>query len=133
MAMYPKYQGSVDHMSNNPFKYFLNNHLFNTKKPIKPNQYVYLTTLTGIYRVMGVDARFFVILDDGAYYRVPWEHLKCIAKVSTADCRQDTINALRDMIKAAEQAIKTINKSRYTHSWNVYKYGLGWKDEMYRG
>lgn len=79
MAAYPKLQGSVDKMSNNPIKFFINNHLHNGPKPLKVGDHAHLTTWEGMYKVYGVDAMFFVVMKNRVFYRIPWEHLKCKA------------------------------------------------------
>lgn len=122
MAMYPKYQGSVDNMSNNPYKYFINNHLMNGKKPVKPGDCVHLTTWEGMFRVYGVDAMFFVIKKNGAFYRIPWEHMKCIAGVPGSSTYSKTLNALEELIRTAKSSITEIKKGRYMHKHRPHEY-----------
>lgn len=77
MIRYPKFQGCIDRMSNNPSKYFISNYLHNGEKPLVVGDRVHLHTWEGCYSVHGVDAMFFVIKKNQEYYRIPWEDIRC--------------------------------------------------------
>lgn len=112
MSMYPKFQGNVDNMSNNPYKYFLNNHLENGRKPAKPGDYVHVTTWQGMYKVHGVDAMFFVIRKNNAFYRIPWEHLKCNAGRGGSNQFTQTRHALEQMKESIDKTMAELRETR---------------------
>jgi len=99
MGTYPRFQGMVDNMSNNPQKYFMLNRLLNEAKPLKVGDSAHLTTWEGMFKVYGVDARFFVIMKNHVYYRIPWEHLKCVAGSPGSSTRARSIRVLETLLR----------------------------------